>query len=626
MNWIALLAIIVSIVVLYFVGTIITSPFVDESKDSFYDTFVKLIVGFLTVTTVYAIVKTGGNTVQLGLLLLGAFYIVRKALKKDIRRPIFKISLAGISTACAVGLLFFIYYALFYYNTPVNNIFHVDIYVYAFNSYNNQLYGIEAAGIYLDGMPRATPYHYIEGWLCALIANLFHINYLEIFSICLPCIFSSIVIIGLVSFARTYTDKFGIVVFASFTIFLSAVLLDYSPILQSMAIGGNFKNSLVAMFILGFMISIRNGKMNYSWMLCLPIVNASLAPIIMSSLFIFSFVMYYKFDKVKQMLICNIAEIFTLSIFIVLFYVLQRNDFPQANSLGILSPTLISSYSISRFFHMGYRTIVNYAMYVPYLIPLIIIFAIKRETVSVFFKSHGKQLIFIVISAFCGFVLHYLYYPIDNYNSGQLDTLVNMTIMNLMVLMIILFVVQNIERKIFRIAMFSFMMIVGVYNVWVFSESILSRRTVLAEKLDIDYRNNILDYFSEHNVPLIGARLLPSDLLGNYYKNTYDIYQMGFLGGSLDGVATLFLSPLNLSEEQSHWNSIIPQSNTFNDYLSQFDAPYDFESVQIDFIKRYNLGYVVAHPRADLSNDILSIVDTTFIDVKTGERFMFLKR
>ena len=48
--------------------------------------------------------------------------------------------------------------------------------------------------------------------------------------------------------------------------------------------------------------------------------------------------------------------------------------------------------------------------------------------------------------------------------------------------------------------------------------------------------------------------------------------------------------------------------------------------MQIDFIKRYNLGYVVAHPRADFSNDILYIVDTTFIDVKTGERFMFLKR
>ncbi|MBQ1652355.1 MAG: hypothetical protein II060_01075, partial [Bacteroidales bacterium] len=86
MNWIALLAIIVSIVVLHFVGIIITSPFIDESKDSFYGTFVRLIVGFLTVTTVYAIVKTGGNTIQLGLLLLGVFYIVRKALKNDIRK------------------------------------------------------------------------------------------------------------------------------------------------------------------------------------------------------------------------------------------------------------------------------------------------------------------------------------------------------------------------------------------------------------------------------------------------------------------------------------------------------------------------------------------------------------
>ena len=622
----ALVAIIVSIVVLYLVGTIITSSFVDESKDSFYDTFVSLVVGFLSVTTIYAILKTGGNTVLLGMLVLGAFYIVRAVREKSIRKPIFKISIGGILIVCAIGLLFFVYYGLFYYNSPINNIFHPDMYVFAFNSYNNQYYGVEVSGVYLEGMAKATPYHYIEGWLCAFIANIFHLNYLETFSICIQCIFSSIVIMGLISLARTYTDSFIIIVFAAFSIFLSAILLDYSPILQAMAMGGNFKNMLVAMFIVGFIVSIRVGKINYLWMLCLPIVNVSLTPIVMSSLFIFSFVMNYKFEKNKTMLIYSLLEVFTLSIFIALFYVMQHNDFPQANSWSVLLPTLVSSYSISDFFHMGYRTIVNYAMYVPYLIPLIIIFAIKRETVRAFFKSHSKQLIFIVISAVCGFICHYLYYPIDNYNSDQLDTLVNMTNMDIIILMVMLFVTQNIEKKFTRVVMFSFLMFVSVYNVWVFTESIISRRTVLAEKLDIDYRNNIMNYFSEHKVSLIGARLLPSDLLGNWYKNTYDIYQMGFLGGSLDGLAAIYLSHLDLSEEQSHWNSIVPQSNTFNDYLSQFDGSYDFDSIQTDFIKKYKLGYVVAHPRADFSNDILSIVDTTFISCKTGERFMFLKQ
>lgn len=623
MNWMALLAIIVSIVVLYFVGTIITSPFVDESKDSFYDTFVKLIVGFLTVTTVYAIVKTGGNTVQLGLLLLGAFYIVRKALKKDIRSPIFKISLVGISTACAVGLFFFIYYGCFYYNNPVNNIFHADHYVYAFNSYNNQLYGIEAAGIYLDGMPRATPYHYIEGWLCAFIANIFHLNYLETFSICIQCIFSSIVIIGLIAYARTYTDKLVVIIFASLTLFLSAFLLDYSPIRQHLAIGENCKDLVSGIFIIGFIYSIRKGNANYLWLLCLPIANAALTPIIMSSLFIFAFCQYFK-SKDRKRLLENLLLIIISSIFIALFYILQHSTFPEESSDSNIISTLFSSYSIKDFLYMTYRTLVNYAMYLPYFIPLVIIFIVKRNVLN-FLKSHGDLIAFLVVSAICGLLCHYMYYPIDNYDSGQLDTLVTMILMDLLALTSFLYVFQKVEHKVGICIFYTFIAVVSIYNVWVFSESIVSRRRIIAESHDMDYRNNILDYFSKYDISHIGARMI-SGSSGSAFKNTCDLYQMSWLGGTMDGLAALCLSQSNLSEEQSHWNSIIPQSNTFNGYLSQLKQDYDLDSVQVDFIKKYNLGYMVVPSGYQLSDALAMLVDTTFVDGKTGERFMFLKR
>ena len=623
MNWMALVAIIVSIVVLYFVGTIITSPFVDESKDSFYDTFVKLIVGFLTVTTVYAIVKTGGNTVQLGLLLLGAFYIVRKVLKKDIRRPIFKISLAGISTACAVGLFFFIYYGCFYYNNPVNNIFHADHYVYAFNSYNNQLYGIEAAGIYLDGMPRATPYHYIEGWLCAFIANIFHLNYLETFSICIQCIFSSIVIMGLISYARLYTDKLFVVIFACFTFFLSAVLLDYSPIRQHMAIGENCKDLITGIFLVGFLYSLRKGNANYLWLLCLPIANAALTPVVMSSLFIFAFSQYFK-RKDRKELFWNLLVIIVLSIFIALFYYVQHSTFPKKSFDSNIIPSLLTSYSIKEFLYMTYRTMVNYTMYLPYFIPLIIVFIVKRNIFE-FIKTHGQLIAFIIISAICGLLCHYMYYPIDNYDSGQLDTLVNLTLMDLLVLTSFLYVFQKVEHKVGNCIFYTFIAVVSVYNVWVFSESIVSIRRIVAESHDMEYRNNILDYFFKHDTSHIGARMI-SGSSGIAFKNTCDLYQMSWLGGTMDGLAALCLSRADLSEEQSHWNSIIPQSNIFNGYLSQLKQDYDLDSVQVDFIKKYNLGYMVVPSGYQLSDALAMLVDTTFVDGKTGERFVFLKR
>lgn len=625
MNWIALVAIIVSIVVLYFVGTIITSPFVDDSKDSFYDTFVRLVVGFLVVTTIYAIVKTGGNTVQFGLLLLGAFYIVSKALKKDIRKPVFNISIVGISTACAVGLLFFVYYALFYYNTPINNILHNDYYVYAFNSYSNQLSGIETTGVYLDGMLKVSPYHYIEGWFCALIANTFCINYLETFSICVQCILSSIVVLGLISLAKIYTSKLVLIIFACTTISLSAVLLDYAPIRQSMAMGGNIKDCIAAMFIIAFMISIMKGNTNYLWLLCLPIANAALSPIIMSTLFIFAFVLY-KLDKNKSKLIYNLVEIFVIGIFLVLFYVLRQNDFPHVNTSASFVPVLISSYTLVDFLHIAYRTIVNYAMYVPYFIPLIFLFVIKRNLIGEFFLSHSKQLIFIVISAICGLICHYLYYPINKVDSDQLDTLVNMTLMNLIVLISFLFVCQKLENKISKCIFYIFIVIVSAYNVWIFTESIVSRRRILANEVDVDYRNNIMSYFSNNKISHIGARLLPSDLLGSVYMNACDIYQMGFLGGSLDGLAAICISPLSMLEEQSSCTSVFPPNNIFNNYLSQFDTSYDLDSIQVDFITRYDLGYIIVHKHAELPNAICPLVDTVYTDNITGEGFVILKK
>ena len=112
----------------------------------------------------------------------------------------------------------------------------------------------------------------------------------------------------------------------------------------------------------------------------------------------------------------------------------------------------------------------------------------------------------------------------------------------------------------------------------------------------------------------------------NRYSDAYDLLCVSHLGVSIDGLAALNLSESNLSEEQAHWNSIIPQSNIFNGYLSQLESPYNLDSVQVEFIKRYNLDYIVVQSDYQLSDALTMLVDTTFVDGKIGERFMILKR
>ena len=77
MNWMALLAIIVSLVIFYIAGSFVlwlsrTAP----KTDRFYETFVRLIVGLFSVVSVYAIVKTCGNTILWGFLIVGALYLI----------------------------------------------------------------------------------------------------------------------------------------------------------------------------------------------------------------------------------------------------------------------------------------------------------------------------------------------------------------------------------------------------------------------------------------------------------------------------------------------------------------------------------------------------------------------
>ena len=626
MNWIALLAVMVSLIIMYVIGTFVTAPFKKENTETFYDTFVKLVVGFISITTVYAIVRTGGNTVQLGFVLLAAIICIQN--RHSIEKPHFKkIGMHIVKMLVYIlmaSLFFFAFHGYFYYADPVNNIPHLDHYVYSFNAFNNDNLGIETNGVYLDGMPKASPYHYIEGWLVAIIANIFSLNYLETFSICVMTILSVIVSIGIIALTRKIGGKGIVFLFAFCTIFLSAVLLSYSPIKQHMAMGENVKNLVSAIFLLGFVIDIKKKSNNsYFWLLCLPICNASLAPIIMMALFFFYIVRVCNNKNRREYLREN-AALFLTGIFIALFYLLQRKTTGTASSSngGILIP-LINSYSFSNLCHMAYRTVINYAMYFPYFLPLIFIAIIDRKSFFEFFKENRSLLPFFALSVVSGFVCHYAYYPINNYDSGQMDINVNLVFMSIWVLLSLVYVSTKVHfawKWIFIVLWGIF----SIYNVWVFSESIISRRSV-GNDCDIRYRTDVINYFKDKKVSHIGGRLISEVTLGFSFKNTNDLCTMAKFGNELDGIAAINLSQMNLSQDQSHWNSIRPQSNIFNGYLSSQEST-NADSLRLEFIRQKKLEFLKIDSSVEIPINIEPYIDTMFTDAKTGERFIFLSQ
>jgi hypothetical protein len=127
MNWIALIAVITTLLILYLVGNIIASPFRTDSNDSFYDTFVSLVVGFLAITTVYAIGKTGGNTILCIVVVAGLAYLLQTRKKISFQTISLHWQLThNLLNIIVLSVLFLVYYLFFASKTPINYIPHFD--------------------------------------------------------------------------------------------------------------------------------------------------------------------------------------------------------------------------------------------------------------------------------------------------------------------------------------------------------------------------------------------------------------------------------------------------------------------------------------------------------------------
>lgn len=132
MNWVALLSILISLPVFYFVGTLLLwLTRVKLPKDIFYETFVRLVVGLVSVVAIYAIVKTCGNTILCGFLIVGVLYL-QYAKRNNLflgkycianLLPDGKKVLLPILVMFLLGIGFFLFQGAFLYATPINNIF-----------------------------------------------------------------------------------------------------------------------------------------------------------------------------------------------------------------------------------------------------------------------------------------------------------------------------------------------------------------------------------------------------------------------------------------------------------------------------------------------------------------------
>ena len=655
-----------SIISSYSIGALVIWGCNKQSKNSLlYDTYIKIIIGVLTITLVYSGLKTGGNTIHTGFIITAILYwwqYIYKKKKKDTHQISFSIyffqNWKYILILFIVSMVWYSFYSSMYYSGPCHTILHFDEVYYSFLSSKFGIWGVETdAPLYEGHTTGASPYHYIELWLTNALSSLFSVNPLLAISVLVKSFFSGVLVLGMFALTQLFTKNVILYILAFFSITIGAIVLDYSPAIQMATNAHQVKMLIVALFFIWFIILHHQNR--YSWfypLLLLPFINIATLPVIASSLCFYSFILFLKHKK-KQAYHIIVPTIVT-AMFVALFYGFQST--PQSAPIYGTAPSLyerfLPFYSFHIFVYDTIKYIKHYLLYAPYFLPIIalsVYYYIQNKTQFLkLWNSHKFLILFFSITVICGYILSFLMYPIVRYDNMQLITLTSTVLLNIFVFLSFLYVFSELQNNSFyKTAVILFIGATMLYNIYVFYST---KRYVCRHpesERSKSYITNVSNYFSEHTCSVYGARLQDTSEFSNKDKAStrselINAYWFSPLSTQIDFLYTTSLNttytvqsdaiqlPLTNPEKRLDlfWEQNTPKTlaqapfSVFAHSYLMKNAHTTIDTLQYLFVKKHMLNYLVLSKPAKLPDIFLPMVDTIFIDSCSGERFVFLKR
>ena len=419
------LVILLCIAIFYCLGTIVMWLLRQKPlQDSYADAFVRLLLGFVSMSTIFAIIKTNGNTISWGFLIVGGIYLSQKKLNGGLfprrtLREFFLLSRKDIyvlGVSAVVGLLSVVGNGIFYYDLPFNNEPHFDYTYYAAVADEMTLRGVESNNIMRDVLWQQTisptPYHYVELWIVSLISLLSGLNSTETIFIVVYSLLAVMYVLGLLAIAMLYGKNFFFYLLALISIvYVPVAYFDYTigfNLLHLLKLDVifttliNTKTLVVALFFTFSMLLYKYNK-NYFLisLLCLPIVNIVLAPSVFITVGTMLLMQGFKCNKTSWIIL---AETVTLGILIVCFYFFQS----QANSMGNFSVQNIEDNvaGISSIIKSILKLIMFLVLYhVPIVIAVFYLWWRKAFLFKDFLHKNGALLLTVTLLLISGFVM-----------------------------------------------------------------------------------------------------------------------------------------------------------------------------------------------------------------------------
>lgn len=661
MNWIALAAIIISLSAFYVAGTILLWLMrVNIPKDIFYETFVRLIVGLVSVVSAYAIVKTCGNTILWGFLIVGVLYLLyakRNKLflgKYRVRNllPDDKNILLPALVMFVLGIGFFLFQGAFFYATPINNMPHGDYAFYSTISSVLNDFGVEASdwqSVVIGGSTATSPYHYFDIWLPVIFINILHGDTYEAFVVVTQSIYMVILAMGMIAVTRKvmdYTDvaslrqaqgaknggagRILIQILSVLSIFFAGLLFVKILPQSSDFIFSNscsLKYLSISMFVVWTVLAMLERKSGWYFpMLCLPVVNIITAPVSFTTAVLLLGMSALRRKSLKH-IVLPVVSVFAVAVFIVLFYFLQAGE---SASGGMSLSTILDSFADDKTkpFKIIFGSFaILLSVYAYYLLPTIVsAVSRKRNDYWTLVKDNAIVLVSVVTVVCVGTVVWGLTHVMAD--SIQFFMVSAIPWVNVAIWLLILFSFK-IANKVARYLIMAFVVLMAALNFYQIEKVPFYRYS--QKYVDADYVKDVSAAISETDGLHLGVFIQDSSQVTGYWD--FNCFGVGaeFKHFTSDLYLTAVYPEPNIDKFAEIDKPRIQKAvkgNPFQNFMIDYKSAHTdsrYDEIVLEFVKANDCKFVYLSSGCKLLEPVEPYIDKRFVNKKNGECFFTLK-
>jgi len=588
--------------------------------------FQKLFSGYVFLISFFAILWTSGNSVFLFSLILLIIYCYEHFY---IRKESFKIKLQKIKIIefPQIGILFLftiIFFSLSYYvffNNGVGNIW-CDYPVYATISHNIEHTHIEGPSVFIQTII-TDKYHYADIWTNVFFSFLFNENYLHIYLLVVITLFAVLIFQGGIAIAQVVgiENRFLILVFGILLIIIHPFIpffnKFYWAFIDLPKLGG-----LYIFFIASGLLFIQKKYFLSALVLYFLIAfYTPVAPGIIGGLFAVILIVNYKnkFKLINRYILYAVTAI----IFYVIFYFLLNK--------GTIASGNPSDHSLSwALFFIIKKSVIYIISFLLSLILLLIIGSIFKPHLDKTFKfniSFLSLIVFVLAGLLSSAIMAGLYSMISIEGSQLLKVFVFPVFSIIYYIFIIILTKQIplLPAKVFSAIILMGFILISLYNN---SASYLGGGNYDWEQINTESYYNIKNLIRNDNNEFAYIRKYPEK--NDSFRHLYRIFIFPPMHKIIHFKG--FYNPYCISvydiPDNVPWEYDDRHLSPFYQFVENQKVNNNFSSIiesQIDFIRKYNIGYIIVEKNASISPSLLDITDKELIDNR-GNKFYVLKK